>query len=151
LKFHFSEICSESNIGSGGESSHDCFLFLYKFQIANGVLQKPPPIVPMKITVARVLKSLFGDPADIPNTGIIKVRNEIGIKCFSETSSPVIFGNILFTVKAEIRITARNENIATSKPIPVTPLNRFKLIREPINPPVINPDSRIFFQFILIH
>lgn len=108
-----------------------------------------PPTAPMGTKMSQS-KPMSPPPKAGPRIGNMKVRNEIGIRCFKLASPSMICGNVLFTKNAGMRMTARNESIAIPKPNSVTPLMTFNIIRNPINPPVIEPDSRMFFQLISI-
>ena len=125
---------------------------LKKFQIANGVLQNPPPIAPMKMIVARVSKSLFGAPNDTPNTGKKKVRNEIGINCVSLGLKLPIFCEIFCAANADTKIIPRKETMAAPKEGGSSPIpSRSTATNVPNVAPVPAPTTNVFFQFTWYH
>lgn len=131
--------------------SSDLFLFLKKFQIVNGILQKTPPIVPKRIRLTRVSKSLLGAPNEAPNIGMMKVRNEIGINCFKLGSQQPMNWEIFFRANAENIIIPMKITRAAAKDGGSIPIFIIISATNVANiAPVPAPATNVCFQFISI-
>ena len=106
----------------------------------------------MRIIEPSVVKSLFGAPNVTPNMGRIKVRNEIGIRCFRFGLQQPITCEIFFTANAEMNIIPTKIARAAAKEGGSSPI--FTMIRATNAAnvaPVPAPAPRVCFQFTYDH
>ena len=93
--------------------------------------QKRPPIPEIATKLINEKISVFGRPKDIPNTGIINVRNEIGINIPKLTSSLLsTIGGIEIIIPNTIITKIKDSNT-------ISPRNIAKIIDKPSTSPFI--------------